>query len=73
MQFSGLIDPVSSLEGVGAFVGQIYPTSFFITISRGVFSKGLGFAELSRDMWSLAITAPIILSLGVLLLRKQAR
>lgn len=73
VQFSGLIDPVSSLEGVGAFVGQIYPTSFFITISRGVFSKGLGFAELSRDMWSLAITAPIILSLGVLLLRKQAR
>ncbi|WP_290689135.1 MULTISPECIES: ribosome-associated ATPase/putative transporter RbbA [unclassified Haematobacter] len=73
VQFSGLIDPVSSLEGVGAFVGRIYPTSFFVTISRGVFSKGLGFAELSRDMWSLAITAPIIMGLGVMLLQKQAR
>ena len=44
--FCGLTDPVSSLEGFGRIVGSIYPTSFFITISRGTFNKGLGFAGL---------------------------
>src|SRR5262249_50748471 len=37
-QYSGLIDPISSLQGVGAIIGQIYPASHFVTISRGAFS-----------------------------------
>ncbi|HVO04946.1 MAG TPA: ribosome-associated ATPase/putative transporter RbbA, partial [Candidatus Cybelea sp.] len=32
--FSGLIDPVSSLEGVGALVGRVYPTAHYLTIVR---------------------------------------
>lgn len=40
IQFSGLLNPVSSLEGVGTLVGNMYPTSHFLTISRGVFSRG---------------------------------
>lgn len=31
-QFSGMIDPVASLEGPGRWIGQIYPTSHFLTI-----------------------------------------
>ncbi|HBQ7135926.1 TPA: ribosome-associated ATPase/putative transporter RbbA, partial [Klebsiella pneumoniae] len=34
-QFSGMIDPVASLEGPGRWIGQIYPTSHFLTIARG--------------------------------------
>ncbi|HGH0691895.1 TPA: ribosome-associated ATPase/putative transporter RbbA, partial [Klebsiella pneumoniae] len=29
-QFSGMIDPVASLEGPGRWIGQIYPTSHFL-------------------------------------------
>src|SRR5690606_21123963 len=47
IQFSGLIHPVASLEGIGALIGQIYPTSQFLVISRGVFSKALGLSDLS--------------------------
>lgn len=72
VQYSGMIDPVSSLEGVGAFIGQIYPTTYFVTIARGVFSKALGFADLRADLAVLAITVPVILGLGVAFLRKQA-
>ena len=46
VQFSGMIDPVSSLEGAGALIGKIYPTTHFLTIARGTFSKALGFADL---------------------------
>ncbi len=42
VQFCGMLDPVSSLEGAGAFFGRIYPTTHFLTLSRGAFSKGLG-------------------------------
>lgn len=71
-QYSGLIDPVSSLEGAGAWVGQIYPTTYFMTISRGTFSKGLGFEDLSSDFLPLAIAIPVLLGLGTALLKKQA-
>src|SRR5690606_32929232 len=41
VQYSGMMDPVSSLEGLGALIGRIYPATYFMTISRGTFSKGL--------------------------------
>lgn len=34
-QFSGMIDPVASLEGPGRWIGEVYPTSHFLTIARG--------------------------------------
>src|SRR5690606_6200036 len=43
IQFSGLMDPVSSLEGLGRIVGQTYPAAYMFTISRGVFNKALEF------------------------------
>ncbi|MCS3729039.1 ribosome-associated ATPase/putative transporter RbbA [Bradyrhizobium betae] len=73
IQYSGLIDPVSSLQGAGRLIGLIYPTSHFVTISRGAFSKGLGFATLHNDLLALAVTIPVLLAAGALLLKKQAR
>ena len=71
IQFSGMIDPVSSLEGVGAFIGNIYPTTHFLNISRGVFNKALGFADLHASLWPLLVAIPVILGGAVVLLRKQ--
>ncbi|HVZ50839.1 MAG TPA: ABC transporter permease, partial [Pseudolabrys sp.] len=71
MEFCGFIDPVSSLQGFGAFVGRIYPTSHFLTITRGAFAKGLGFAELQPSFWPLLIAIPVLTGLGALLLKKQ--
>jgi ribosome-dependent ATPase len=71
-QFSGLVDSVSSLQGAGAIIGRIYPTAHFITITRGTFSKGLGFEDLSAPFVALIVTVPILVGLGTLLLRKQA-
>jgi len=71
VQYSGMIDPVSSLEGAGAFIGRIYPTTYFMTIARGTFSKGLDFADLHSAFVPLVIAIPVLLGLGVALLRKQ--
>ncbi len=71
VQFAGLIDPVSSLEGVGAFVGKVYPAAHFLTMSRGVFNKALALPDLWSSLWPLALAVPVILGLAMALLRKQ--
>ena len=72
-QYSGVIDPVSSLEGMGKLIGQIYPTTYFVTISRGTFSKGLNFADLASSFIPLLVAVPVVYALSVSLLKKQAR
>ena len=71
IQFAGLLNPVSSLEGMGAFIGRVQPATHFLTISRGVFNKGLGFAGLHQSFWPLALSVPVIIGLSILLLKKQ--
>ena len=73
VQFSGLIDPVSSLEGIGAWVGKVYPAGHFLTIARGTFSKALGFGDLRASFVPLLLAAPLLVALGVALLKKQER
>ncbi len=73
LQFSGLIDPVSSLQGFGALIGEVYPTTYFVNITRGAFSKGLGFSQMWSSFVPLLITVPLLLGAGAALLRKQAK
>ena len=72
-QFSGIIDPVSSLEGMGRLIGEAFPTTHFVVISRGTFSKALDFGELWASFVPLLISAPVLIGLTAALLRKQAR
>ena len=67
-QFSGMIDPVASLEGPGRW---IYPTSHFLTIARGTFSKALNLTDLWGSFIPLLIAVPLVLGLSVWLLKKQ--
>ncbi len=70
-QFSGLTQPVSALEGTGAIIGRIYPTSHFITISQGVFNKALGFRDLVDPFLALAVSIPVLTAISWMLLKKQ--
>ena len=70
-QFSGMIDPVASLEGPGRWIGEIYPTSHFLTIARGTFSKALDLTDLWQLFIPLAVAIPVVIGLSVLLLKKQ--
>lgn len=70
-RFSGMIDPVSSLEGGARLVGNIFPGTHFLTICRGTFSKALGFADLSQYLLPLALSILIAVGLSILLLDKQ--
>lgn len=71
VQFAGLINPVSSLEGGSRWLGELYPASHMFIISRGVFSKALGFADLQAQFWPMLAAIPVILGLAIVLLKKQ--
>lgn len=73
VQFAGMIDPVSSLQGIGAVIGQIYPTTYFNIISRGAFSKGLGFENLFEAFLPLIVAGPLLIAASAVFLKKQAR
>ena len=71
VQFAGLLNPVSSLEGMGLFIGRIQPATYFLNISRGVFNKALGFDALHNSFWPLLLAVGFILGLSIALLKKQ--
>ena len=67
-----IVDPVSSLEGIGKWMGHIYPTSHFLTIARGTFSKGLNLFDLPWSFYSVTITIPIVIGLVSFLEKQEA-
>jgi ribosome-dependent ATPase len=71
IQWAGLVNPVSSLLGVPALIGRIYPTTYFLNISRGTFSKGLGFADLWPSLMPIVAGFVLLMGLCILLLKKQ--
>jgi ribosome-dependent ATPase len=73
IQFSGLLDPVSSLQGSAQILGRIYPATHMINISRGVFNKALHFHDLSASLMPMLLAVPVIIGAAILLLRKQER
>jgi len=59
------------MEGSAWIIGDIYPASHMFTISRGVFAKALGFSDLAGSFLPLAISAPLIVGIAIMLLKKQ--
>ena len=72
-QFAGMMTPVSSLGGGAQIMGRAFPMTYFVPISVGTFTKGLGFFDLAPNLLALAVFAPILTLINVWLLRKQER
>ncbi len=72
-QFSGLLQPVATLEGGARLIGTFYPTTYFLKTSIGAFTKGLDFAALQPFLFLLFLFFPTLLLINVLLLKKQER
>lgn len=71
IQYAGIINPISSLEGIGLYIGQIYPATYYLNICRGVFNKALGFSSLCPYLWPILLAVPVIMTISILLLKKQ--
>ena len=72
-QLCGLTTPVPNDGSLGSLIGHVYPTTYMLLISRGVFNKGLYFSDLMPETFILVSEIAIICGLGILLQRKQER
>lgn len=73
IQFSGLLQPVSTLEGGAQTIGSLWPSSYFLHLNVGAFTKGLGWEALAPDILALACFGPVLTAIAALTLRPQEK
>ncbi|MBZ0217292.1 MAG: ABC transporter permease, partial [Fimbriimonadaceae bacterium] len=73
LNFSGMLYPVSTLEGGARIIGHVFPALYFQQITSGVFNKGLGFVSLYQSYLWLAVFCVVFWALATLLLKKQEK
>ncbi len=73
IQFSGLLQPVSTLEGNAAFVGKIWPATYYMHSSLGAYTKALSPSLMLNDIFYMLISLPVLLMVSVAGLKKQER
>ncbi|WP_370678270.1 ribosome-associated ATPase/putative transporter RbbA [Pleomorphomonas sp. PLEO] len=71
VNFSGFINPMSSIEGIARWVGLLFPASWFQTIAIGSFAKGVSALDLLGSDLALAGFAVVFIGAACLLLDKQ--
>ncbi len=72
-QFSGLLQPVSTLDGGARVLGTLWPTTYYMHASVGAFTKGLAARGLLTDALALAAFIPILIGLSVAGLPRQEK
>jgi len=73
IQFSGLLQPVSTLIGKAKIIGMIWPTTYYMHSSVGAYTKGLSPNLMIPDILFLAGCIPVFWLFGILGLRKQEK
>ncbi len=71
VNFSGMIYPISTLEGGSWIIGRLFPALYFQNISVGIFDKGLGLAALWASHAALLGFYIGFLAIATFLLKKQ--
>jgi ribosome-dependent ATPase len=73
IQFSGMLQPVATLEGSARVVGTIWPTAYYMHSSLGAYTKGLGLNLMLKDIVFLLGCIPLLLLVSTLGLKKQEK
>lgn len=73
LSFSGMLTPVSSLEGVNIWIAYLFPSAWFQKIIIGSFSKGLSWPDFINYYLTLAAFAISYLLLANGFLKKQEK
>jgi ribosome-dependent ATPase len=71
MSFSGFLQPVSSLIGGGKYIAMTFPTTYFMNISRGTFTKALGFEDLYSNYIMICVFIVVFMILSFKFLKNQ--
>ena len=73
VSFSGMLQPVSTLQGFAKFIGSIWPAAYYNQASLGAYTKGVSPLLMMRYVAVLACCFPILLAASFVGLRKQEK
>ncbi|HTP58154.1 MAG TPA: ABC transporter permease [Spirochaetia bacterium] len=68
---SGFVFPIESMPPVIQAITYIFPLRYYFVIIRGLFLKGVSFAELWRETAALAAIGIVVIAASVLRFRKR--
>jgi ABC-2 type transport system permease protein len=71
--FSGFMFPIASMPPLVQKITYVIPLRYYITIARGIFLKGVGWAELRDEAGILLVYGIVILGLATVFFRKRIR
>jgi ribosome-dependent ATPase len=73
IQFSGLLQPVSTLTGGAKAIGSIWPATWYMHSSLGAYTKGLGASLMVGDLVSMLVCIIVLFAISLVGLRKQEK
>jgi ABC-2 type transport system permease protein len=62
---SGFMFPFRGMPEWAQLIGEIFPLTHFLRIVRGILLKGNTFADVSLQLWQIALFAVIALTIGI--------
>ncbi|QXT62498.1 ABC transporter permease [Tessaracoccus palaemonis] len=70
---SGFVFPLNQMPVVLQWISAVLPARYMVSLSRGVFLKGAGFAELWPDLLALAFAATVLIAVSTVMYSRKAR
>lgn len=70
---SGFVFPLDQIPTVLQWISMVFPARYMVTISRGVFLKGAGWAELWPELAALGVYAVVALTAASVLYARRTR
>jgi ABC-2 type transport system permease protein len=71
MVLGGFIFPRYTMPKVIQWVGDIFPLTYFVPISRGIITKGVGFSAVAGQVGALVVYVVIVMALATVSFRKR--
>jgi ABC-2 type transport system permease protein len=71
MVLGGFIFPRYTMPKLIQWVGDIFPLTYFVPISRGIITKGVGFSAVAGQVGALVIYVVIVMTLATVSFRKR--
>jgi ribosome-dependent ATPase len=71
IQYSGYLLPVSSMSADAQLIGRVFPSTYFLHISVGSFTKALDWRSLVPDFAALAVIIVVLTLLSRTALKGQ--
>jgi len=67
----GFIFPRYTMPAVVRIIGNLFPLTYFVPISRGIITKGIGFSVLSGQVLALVIYILVVMFLATITFRRR--